>query len=98
MPVASRSARVRWARLRQSRDLAGDVVGDAADREVRVGVGDDDGDLAAGVELAGAQRGADAGVAAADRDECMTTVYVLSTVAARRPDQRRCARRRRRAA
>ena len=50
-------------------DLAGDVVGDAADREVRVGVGDDDGDLGGRVELPGAQRGADAGVAAADRNQ-----------------------------
>ena len=36
------------------RDFAGDVVGDAADREVRVGVGDDNGDVGAGVQLAGA--------------------------------------------
>ena len=50
-------------------DLPGDVVGDAADREVRVGVRDDDADLGAGVELAGAQRGADPGVAAADHDQ-----------------------------
>ena len=50
-------------------DLAGDVVGDAADGEVRVGVGDDDGDVGRGVEFAGAQGGADAGVAAADGDE-----------------------------
>ena len=47
-------------------DLAGDVVGDAADGEVRVGVGHHHGDLGARVDLAGAQRGADARVAAAD--------------------------------
>ena len=45
-------------------DLAGDVVGDAADGEVGVGVGHHHGDLGARVDLAGAQRGADAGVAA----------------------------------
>ena len=50
-------------------DLPGYVVGDAADREVRVGVRDDNGDLGAGIQLAGAQRGTDAGVAAPDRDE-----------------------------
>ena len=36
---------MRWARLRQWVDLAGDVVGDAADGEVRVGVRDHHGDL-----------------------------------------------------
>lgn len=46
--------------------LAGDVVRDAADREVRVGVGDHDGDLGGRVELAGAQPRGDAGVASAD--------------------------------
>jgi hypothetical protein len=50
-------------------DLAGDVVRDAANAEVGVGVGDDDGDVAAGVEFARAQRGGDAGVAAADGDQ-----------------------------
>jgi hypothetical protein len=39
--VASRSAMLRWVRLRQRGYLAGDVVGDAADREVRVDVRDD---------------------------------------------------------
>ena len=51
------------------RHLPGDVVGDAADREVRVGVRDDHADLGAGVELAGPQRGADPRVAAADHDQ-----------------------------
>ena len=51
------------------RDLPGDVVGDAADGEVGVGVGDDHGDLGAGVEFADAQGGADSGVAAADGDD-----------------------------
>ena len=50
-------------------DLAGDVVGDAADGEVRVGVRDDHADVGGRVELAGAQRGADPGVAAADHDQ-----------------------------
>ena len=36
-------------------DLAGDVVGDAADGEVGVGVGDHQGDLDGRVEFAGAQ-------------------------------------------
>ena len=49
-------------------DLAGDVVGDAADGEVRVGVGHHHGDLRARVDLACAERGADAGVAPADGD------------------------------
>src|SRR5208283_1455801 len=48
-------------------DLTGDIVGDTADREVGVGVRDDDADLGAGVEFAGPQRGADPRVAAADR-------------------------------
>ena len=50
-------------------DLAGDVVGDAADGEVRVGVGQDHGDLRGRVDLAGPQGGTDPGVAAADRDQ-----------------------------
>jgi hypothetical protein len=69
MPVAAKSAAVRWARLVQVGDFSGDVVGDAADGEVRVGVGDDHGDLGGGVELAGPQRRADAGIAAADGDD-----------------------------
>ena len=51
------------------RDLAGQVVGDAADREIRVGVRHHDRDLGAGVELAGPQRGADPRVAAADHHQ-----------------------------
>ena len=50
-------------------DLTGDVVGDAADGEVRVGVGDDHGDLGGGIKFAGAQGSADTGVAATDRDD-----------------------------
>ena len=50
-------------------DLAGDVVRDAADGEVRVGVRGHHGDLRARVDLAGTQRGADPGVAAADGDD-----------------------------
>jgi len=49
-------------------DLAGDVVRNATDGEVGVGVGDDHGHPRGGVEFTGAQRRADAGVAAADRD------------------------------
>ena len=45
IPAASRSAMVRWARLLPVGDLAGDVVGDAADREVRVGVRHDHRDV-----------------------------------------------------
>ena len=51
------------------RYLARDVVGDTADREVGVGVGDHDGHLRARVKLAGAQRSADAGIATADRHQ-----------------------------
>ena len=47
-------------------DLARDVVRDAADGEVRVGVGHDHGDLGGRIELARPQRGADAGVTASD--------------------------------
>ena len=46
--------------------LTGAVVRDAADGEVRVGVGDHQGHLRAGVQFTGAQRGGDAGVAAPD--------------------------------
>ena len=49
--------------------FAGEVVGDAADGEVRVGVGHDDGDVDRGVEFAGAQGCGDAGVTSADRYE-----------------------------
>ena len=50
-------------------DLAGDVVGDAADGEVRVGVLQDHRHIGGRVELAGPQGGADPGVAAADHDQ-----------------------------
>jgi hypothetical protein len=50
-------------------DVPGQQVGDPADRLVGVGVGDKHGDLATGVELAGAQCGGDARVAAADDDQ-----------------------------
>ena len=50
-------------------DLTGEVVGDAADGEVRVGVRQDHGDVGGRVQLAGPQGGADPGVAAADHDQ-----------------------------
>ena len=50
-------------------DFPGDVVGDAADGEVGIGVGDDHGDIGGGVEFAGAQRRADAGITATDGDD-----------------------------
>ena len=49
--------------------LARDVVRDAADGEVRVGVGHDDGDLGRRIEFAGPQGGADTGVTSTDGDE-----------------------------
>lgn len=49
------------------RDFTRDVVRDAADGEVRVGVCDHDRHLGGGVELSGSQGRGDAGVAAADR-------------------------------
>ena len=58
-------------------DLTRDVVGDAADGEVGVGVGHDDGDLGRRVELACPQGGADAGVAAADRYEVHGRPFVV---------------------
>ena len=48
--------------------LPGDVVGDAADGEVRVGVGHHHRHLHGGVELSGSQGGRDAGVGSADGD------------------------------
>ena len=57
-------------------DLAGDVVGDAADGEVRVGVLQDHRDVRGGVELAGPQGRADPGVAAADHDQVHGTAPV----------------------
>src|SRR5438067_1305012 len=59
-------------------DLAGDVVGDAADGEVRVGVLQDHGNLGARVQLAGPQGRADARVAAADHDHVHGTTPVSS--------------------
>lgn len=50
-------------------DLPGDVIGDAANGEVRIGVSDNDGDLRARVEFADTQRSADSGVTTADRDD-----------------------------
>src|SRR5271165_6710738 len=50
-------------------DLTGQVIGDAADGEVRIGVRDDHGDIRARVEFARPQGGADPGVAAADHDQ-----------------------------
>jgi hypothetical protein len=49
--------------------LAGDVVGDAADRVVRVRIGENDGDFGARVKLTGAERRLDTRVASADRDQ-----------------------------
>jgi hypothetical protein len=51
---------------RSSAKTAGDVVRDAADAEVRVPVGDEQGDLGVGITFAGGEAGADAGVAAPD--------------------------------
>ena len=50
-------------------DLTGEVVGDAADREVRVGVFQDHRDIGGRVQLAGPQGRADPRVAAADHDQ-----------------------------
>ena len=50
-------------------DFARDVVGDAADGEVGVGVGDHDGHLSRGVEFTGSQRSGDSGVATADGNQ-----------------------------
>ncbi len=47
-------------------DLAGEVVGDAADGEVRVGVRDDHRHVHRGVEFPRAESGGDTGVTAAD--------------------------------
>ena len=57
-----------WRNLAH-RTLAGDVVGDAADGEVRVGIGQHYGDLRGRVHLAGPQRRADARVTSADHDQ-----------------------------
>ena len=55
-------------------DFTGDVVRDSANGEIGIGVGDDHGDIGGGVEFAGAQRRADAGVTAANRDD-MTSCH-----------------------
>ncbi len=49
--------------------LAAEEERKPADAVVRVGVGDENGDFAREVELPGAERGADAGVAAADDED-----------------------------
>ena len=55
-------------------DFTGDVVGNAADGEVGIGVGDHHGDIGGGVEFAGAKRRADAGITATDGDD-MTSCH-----------------------
>lgn len=47
--------------------LAGEVVRDAADREVRIRIGHDNGDVDGRVEFAGPEGGGDSSVASADR-------------------------------
>jgi hypothetical protein len=54
-------------------NLAGEEVGQPADREVRIAVGEQHRDLDAGIDFAGAQGGADAGVAAADDEKTAQT-------------------------
>jgi hypothetical protein len=49
--------------------VAGQIVGQPADGEVRVGVGDQQGHLDRWVEFAGPEPGADPGVAAADHHQ-----------------------------
>jgi hypothetical protein len=49
--------------------LTRDVVGNATDREIRILVGDQDGDVRTRIELASAERGTDARIAPADRHE-----------------------------
>ena len=68
VPAASRLGDAAVGQVAPVGDLAGQVVGDAADGEVRVGVFEDYGDIGGRVELAGAQGGADR-VAAADHDQ-----------------------------
>ena len=65
----ARVLQLRHASVRQRApvgDVAGEVVGQPADREVRVGVGQQHRHLHGGVELTRAEGGADPGVAAAD--------------------------------
>ena len=64
-------------------DFAGDVVRDAADGEVGIGVGDNHGDFGGGVEFAGAQRRADASVTAADSDDMTRCHADLAPVVSR---------------
>ena len=69
IPVAAGSAARAVGHVGPAGDFAGDVIGDAADGEVGIGVGDHHGELGGGVEFAGTRRGADAGLANADRDD-----------------------------
>ena len=69
MPVASRSAMVLCARLRQSVTSPRDVVGDPTDGEVRIGVGDNDGDFGVRIEFTNPKCRADARVASSDCDD-----------------------------
>jgi prolipoprotein diacylglyceryl transferase len=71
-------------------DLAGDVVGDAADGEVRVGIGGHHRDVHARVQFPGAQRGADTGVAATNHDQVHGKLprVVVTGAGARRPRRR----------
>src|SRR5262249_264672 len=74
--------------------LAGDVVGDAADGEVGVGVGGHHGELHARVDLAGPQRGADPRVASPDganvHGQFPPVVGTLPSLAARTPSPASC--------
>ena len=73
-------------------DLTGEVVGDAADGEIGVGVLQDHRDISDRVQLAGPQRGADPRVAAADHDQVhgrLPCGWLLGgLVVARRPGRR----------
>ena len=64
-------------------DFTGDVVGNAADGEVRIGVCDNNGDVAGVVELASAQRGRDTRIAATDGNQ--THQDVAFTIGRRAP-------------
>jgi hypothetical protein len=67
--------------------VPGEQVGDPADRVVRIRFGDEHGDLAGGVELAGSQRGGDAGVTTADDHQSHRTATPARS--ARRAGRRR---------
>ena len=67
--VVSSAAKVPMGKMAPVRDVSRDVVGDPADGEVRIGVGEHDVDSAVIVEFANAEGGADARVAAADDDD-----------------------------